>query len=220
MAQLAAMLGEPERVHFTRLDPGSTVIVHETEPGAYELVRGRVQEIELADAPKDALAAFREIDALLSEDNATGELITPDNVIRFRGITRPKPIVYGGFNQRGSLDGVLVRVGGRGETVPVHIQSEQGAEPFVCQAGRDIARRIAPHIFEDVLRVHGEGRWHRDGDGTWKLERFTIHDFEVLDDTPLPDMLARLRAAPGNGWEAFDDPLGELARLRGEEEHH
>ena len=46
------------------------------------------------------------------------------------------------------------------------------------------------------------------------LDRFTITDFEVLDDAPLSAVVARLRKIPGSEWNEIDDPWGELDRIR------
>lgn len=84
-----------------------------------------------------------------------------------------------------------------------------------------MARRLAPHLFAARLRFHGNGRWERDADGNWNLRRFNIAEFEVLDDAPLHEIVARLRQVPGNGWMEIDDPYVESQRLRqGPDEAH
>jgi len=77
-----------------------------------------------------------------------------------------------------------------------------------------MARRLAPHLFATRLRVHGNGKWERDEEGSWNLKRFNIAEFEVLDDAPLREIVARLRQVPGNGWREIDDPYVELRYLR------
>jgi hypothetical protein len=121
--------------------------------------------------------------------------------------------VFGPFNQEGSLDGVVVRLGGINDPVPVHLESDSGN--YQCQASRALARELAKHIFETPLRVYGVGRWFRNVDGEWLLENFTIRDFHPLNGEPLSAVIAKLRTVPGNEWAASDDPLRELNRIRG-----
>lgn len=84
-----------------------------------------------------------------------------------------------------------------------------------------MARRLAHHLFGDPLRVQGEGRWERDADGLWLLRRFSIKNFEVLDDATLSEAVDRLREVEGSGWKEVDDPHAELDQLRhGSDEVH
>jgi len=81
-----------------------------------------------------------------------------------------------------------------------------------------MARRLAPCLFGGTIRVSGNGRWKRPADGRWELVRFDIRDFEVLDETPLAEVVDRLRAVRRSGWPEIDDPVAELQRLRDEVE--
>jgi len=74
------------------------------------------------------------------------------------------PLTFRAFSQPGVLDGVLIRVGGRDDTVPVHLRD--GERIHLCHAARDMAKRLAVHLYGPVLRVQGNGRWKRDADGT------------------------------------------------------
>ena len=223
MQDLAALLGEKEHVHFVRLEEGSMTLVQKIDPESLPKVCARISAINVAqgEAPQDAVRAFRAIDRRLAEDNAAGRLYQDDGapLIHFPGRENGKPLTFGAFNQPGSLDGVLIKIGGRDEMVPVHLQ--EGDAVYICNATREMACRLAPHLFTAALRVHGTGRWERDGEGAWILRRFTIGNFEVLDDAPLSNVVARLRQMPGSGWKEIDDPFAELQRLRqGPDEAH
>lgn len=214
MAALAALLGHSERVHFVRLEGGSTVLVQEIEREAAPRVRERVENIRSGDGPAEGLKAFQTLDRILAQDNAIGVLCEPAGaeIIRFPGRERPKPVVYGSFRQQGSLDGYLVRIGGKDQTK--HATLMEGDVVRRCEMTEAMAYDLAQHIFRTPLRVFGEGRWRRAPDGSWELEQFTVSHFEVLDDASLPDVVARLRAIEGSDWRSFDDPLGELHRIR------
>lgn len=214
MADLAALLGEPERVHFARLEEGSTVLVQTIEEAAAPKVANRVRRVPGGDAPADAVRAFQNLDRRLAQDNAVATLTAPDGaeVIRFPGRERPTPLTYGSFRQQGSLDGVLVSIGGRDESA--HATLEDLGQFWRCETTREMARKLSRHLYEKPLRVFGEGRWRRDPEGSWALERFVASHFEVLDDAPWPETVARLRKIEGAEWKQLDDPLEELARLR------
>lgn len=216
MAALAVLLGETERVHFARLEEGSTVLVQEIEAPAAPKVEERVKQVQLGGGPSDALRAFQDLDRKLAQDNATGALYTHQGaeIIRFPGRERSRPLAYGAFRQQGSLDGQLVRIGGRDETV--HATLQDGATTSRCEMTREMARDLARHIFGPPLRVFGEGRWRRDPDGKWTLEQFRVSHFQVLDDAPWPETVARLRAIEGSDWRLLDDPFAELRRIRGD----
>ena len=131
----------------------------------------------------------------------------------FPGKSRPLPVVYGPFRQDGTIDGQVIRVGGKDATIPVHLRD--GAIVHTgLNASEEIARRIAQHLLGPTVRVHGTGTWLRQGDGTWILESFKIADFEILDEAPLGDIVARLRTVRNSGWEEVPDPVRELLEDR------
>lgn len=218
MARLADLLGHEQSVHFDRIEKGSAVLVPKIDDPDVPKVQERLQAVRRHAGPKDAQKAFEQLDRMLAKDNAIGTLIedTDAEIIKFPGRTRPQPITYGPFNEQGALSGVLIRIGGKDETVPVHIQD--GDVIYKCNTNREIARELAHHLFASPIRVKGSGRWHRDEEGAWELDRFNISEFEELDDAPLGEAVQKLRAVPGSGWKDSVDPLGELQRLRGDDD--
>lgn len=205
MAELAHLLGEEERVHFSRLEPGSTILVSSVEEPAAPKVEERLRKVHDGSAPKDALKGYRALDTLLAKDNAIATLTGDEGaqIIAFPGRTRPKPVRYGPFREHGSLDGVVIRIGGRGDPVPVWLTDAEGAE-FSCQTSLEISKRLASHYRGATLRVYGSGKWTREEDGSWLLQQFDIDDFEILDDAPLTDMVEKLRSVRGGDWSEID----------------
>ena len=134
-------------------------------------------------------------------------------IIRFPGREDIELVTFGAFNQEGSLDGIVIRVGGKQESVPIHLQSGQ-VFYTTCEATRNLAKLLAHHIFSSEIRVYGTGRWYRSEDGRWVLERFRISSFEVLRDAPLSSVVAGLRQVKGSEWETLSDPWGELEKIR------
>ncbi|WP_200243651.1 hypothetical protein [Thiohalocapsa halophila] len=219
MRDVATLLGETEHVHFVRVDPGSALLVQSVEHESLHNVQARLRaDFAQGEGEAEALRAYRNIDKRLAEDNASGALFEPDGaeVIRFPGRETPQPLTFGAFTQPGTLDGVLIRIGGKDDSVPVWLQQDEAL--YKCTATREMACRLAPQLFKAELRVQGSGRWERNAEGAWHLKKFSISAFEVLDDTPLPAVVERLRQVPGSGWKETQDPYAVLRGLRGDAE--
>jgi len=217
MGDLASLLGESSHVHFLRLDEGSTQIVHFIDDEALPKIDERLDRTQRGEGPSDALEAVKRINRKLREDNGTGVLIeaTAAEIIRFPGRELSEPVSFGAFNQQGSLDGIVIVVGGKTDPVPVHVQSIEDPDRIHhCYAPRPVAKELASYIFGPELRVSGIGRWSRDVEGKWNLERFTINSFEILSDQSLTSIVASLRAVKGSEWESLDDPWSELDLIR------
>ena len=142
MGELARLLGTPDQVHFVRLEEGSAVLVQRVEPEAAPDVKERLHALQQDNPPDDAARSFVALNRYLADDNATGILQEGEgaDVIRFPGGEEPAPVTFGAFNQTGVLDGVLIRIGGRDDTVPAHLRD--GETIHLCNATREMARRL------------------------------------------------------------------------------
>lgn len=219
VSALAKLLGEQGNVHFQGIESGSAVLVANIDRPAQLRVRERILAVRDGGGPSDARKAFADLDEMLRKDNATGTLSDGAGgvVIPFPGRNRPEPLVYGPFREDGTIDGQLIRVGGRDETVPVHLRDGTVIHTgLVCTP--EIARRIAPHLYGPTLRLHGTGTWVRTGAGVWELRNFRISDFEVLDDAPLLEIVGNLRKVKGSDWSTVPDPVRALLAERHSDE--
>jgi hypothetical protein len=219
LADFAALLGRDNAVHFVGLETGSTKLAARVEFEDVPKVTLRLNEIRRGVPPKDATKLFAQIDARLANDNAVGRILIEGGkgaaaaeLLAFPGRERPKAQTWGPFNEDGNLDGLLISVGGKDETVSLRLQNGDTTYSN-CDTTRTIARELGKHLFEPV-RVFGTGRWTREPDGTWTLMRFRVHRFEVLGTDSLRDTVNALRAVHGSGWKTMADPLVELADLR------
>jgi hypothetical protein len=215
MRALADLLGENKQVHFKGVDKGSAILVADVDDPAEVKVFDRLKAVRSGSAPPDAMKAFHVLDDYLRADNAVGRLIagSHDKVIAFPGRERPEPLTYGPFKQDGTLDGELIRIGGKDETISVALRDG----PIVhtkLETTLEIARQLKHHLFEGIVRLRGTGLWYRGGDGSWELRNFKIIGFEVLDGAPLNEVVDRLRNTPGNKWSEVPDPVRELLEQR------
>lgn len=213
LGELAILFGESKAVHFVRLEYGSTVPVIKIEREAVPKVRERVRRVERGDAPVEAMRAYQRINQKLKDDNAVGYVQEPAGaqIIQFPGRDDTQDGVFHAVRQQGSIDGEIIRIGGKGSVhVPLAIQYESQTFSH-CYAKRPVAKQIGKHLFEPI-RLFGTGRWSRAHSGAWTLDNFAVDRFEVLDDQPLSSALTLLRAIPGGDWGS--DSYREVQDLR------
>lgn len=216
LGKLAVLFGNKEHVHFMKVRKGSAIPEILVDESAVPKVSARLKLANSTDAPEDLARASRDINRMLRDDNATGTLRLKGGakIIDFPGKKTPlaeEAVVL----EFGELDGVVIKVGGKDETVPVLLEGEDGVF-YPCNTDRETARKLAPYIFGSAVRIAGRGKWRRTEDRIWELEKFDIKTFEPLDETPLVDVITAMRAIEGSDWNEFEDPQAELKRIRGE----
>lgn len=211
LAELAAMLGERSAVHFVRLDPGSTSVVHKIEREAIPKVRHRTASVRRGIGPRDAVRAYNKINRMLVADNGTAvwkaETEQADIII-FPGKEEVEER-FNGVKQHGTIDGEVIRVGGQRKLIPILLKSDE-REIAGCWADRLTAKALAGCLFEPV-RLFGIGRWNRDDHGKWSMDVFRIATFKRLRDVPLSEALAELRAV---STEWSPESYRELNKIR------
>jgi hypothetical protein len=219
MGDFAAILGKEHGVHFDHLETGSTKIVSRIDFEDAPKVTSRLRDISRGNLTKETAKIVNAIDDRLANDNAIGRVFELKDdgqpvaeILAFEGRTRIRPPSYGPFTQEGHLDGVLISVGGKDETISIRLQNGELIYSN-CETTRAIARELGKHLFEPI-RIHGTGRWTREPDGRWDLRNFRVQSFTTLEDGSLRDTVAALRAVQGNGWKDLQDPLAELDDLR------
>ena len=185
---------------------------------AEQTVRERSLSLKNDDPPADAPKGLRAMNRRPADDHATGILQDEEgfDVMRCDGQEAERERTIGPVKEAGTLDGVLIRIGGKGPTVPVHLMD--GNTLHKCTASRETAQELAVHLFSTTLRVEGNGIWEYTGDGRWILKRFDIERFRALSDTPLTEVARLLGEISGSGWGELEDPFAELMRLRDSDE--
>jgi hypothetical protein len=211
LRDLAALLGAENDAHFIEVSEGSAELVHEIPEPNYIAIQSRVIAAQRGAGPPDAVRGYRDLKTKLRHDQKQAEFLNDRGrkVIEFPS-QEAEPI-FGSVTQPGSLEGILIKLGGRDETVPVHLQDAD--RYYKCTATRAMAKELRAQLFERPIRIHGNGRWNRNDDGEWTLEWFKITGWEPLNDDALEAVLSRMRIAE-SGWDKIADPLQELRRIR------
>lgn len=213
LRELAKLLGSEDEVHFLRVDNGSADLTMECEAEVEPAITDRVQRAVKGQGPKEAVSAYKTIRGLLERDDKSAfmEWKDGDVVIHFPKKVSAGAETFGPFWQEGTLDGILVKIGGLDETVPVHLIYE--GSHHICNTTRNVAKTLGSHLYGHPIRVHGKGKWYRNAEGKWELRWFDIYHFEELNDDTLLDVVARLRAIP-NDLTKSKNPLSEIRRIR------
>lgn len=214
--ELAKLFGSTANVHLLKIRRGSHIQEFAVDQAAKASVERQLALVRTADAPEELVRPYRNVNEYLRVDGGSAVLKLKGGakVIDFPGCKTPlaEEVV---IHEAGTLDGVVIRVGGKDETVPVWLEGEN-REKLACTASRTIAKELATHLFGDAVRVSGTGRWRRNAERLWALEEFVIKSWEALDNTPLDEMVTKLRDVRGSGWELVDDPMAEWRRIRGQ----
>lgn len=214
--RFADLLGNADKVHFGALRPGSARILAKVDEEAHMDVKVQLMAVR---AQGESSAKVLRMDEYLSGRGWHGEVRNREGslVLSFPGALNAKaPEKERTVQQMDSLVGQVIKIGGRDETVPMTLETSEGAYVEVTVRGRDLAKRLAQHLFGKEIRVSGLATWRRDLDGAWSCSGMLVEHFEEPDGTPLSDLFELLRDVPGNDWNAMDDPIGEWKKLRGD----
>lgn len=202
LAQLARLVGEEEHVHFDRVKAGSAILKFSAEFSAAPKVRARIEQIQSAPETDEVRKPARALNIMLANDNAIGELreIPRGVIARFPGREQSRARI-GPVFEEGTVEGVLVRIGGVDKTAHALIETAE-RQVVSCTVSRDLARELGVHLYSHPLRFIGRGRWFRDEAGQWLLDDFTANSFERLEPESLASTFERLASIPENPLRA------------------
>ena len=220
MADFAELLGKDVEPKYHSITRGS-LRIRARVPTEREIdVKTPGLLLRTGDGPEDAVRARERISRRLGVNRAKRATLLDSSQSKVIEIPVEKPIEAAppvpSFVRAGSLQGRIIRIGGKQDTVSVEIQDVDGMI-YLCRTTREKARKLAREMFEPVVRVHGSGRWHRTDEGVWRVDDFQISHYEVLDDTTFAQTVGELRAIPA-GWKDLDDPHSELERIKNGEQ--
>ena len=216
VTDFARLVGEDAAPRFYSLRNGSMKLKVKIPRENEFDVKSRGFLLRTGDAPEDALRAQDRISKRLGMHRAKRATILDSTDTKIVEIPITKSAGHGttvpSMTKSGSVQGQVIRIGGKQDIVSVELQDVDG-HIYFCKAKRDIAKTIAREIFGSTVRANGTGRWTRDDDGVWHVEDFQIATFEVLDDDPLGVVVAQARSIHSE-WQDQDDPLIDAGILR------
>jgi hypothetical protein len=121
-------------------------------------------------------------------------------------------------HQHTTVDGVLSELVIRRGGAAITLRDLEGKVVQGEVLGVARVKALSAHLMGNSLRVSGNGKWMRVNDA-WRLVEFSVEAFEVLDETPLDQVLYQLRGLPNNGWATFENPLNVWKQMRGADGH-
>ena len=170
LAQLAALYGSTELVHFKKVKKGSAILQVSVEEPAYPKVLQRLQSVKLNEADTELQKTYKNIDRLLRNDNAVGSIsgIKGGKILDFPGRKLPSPEVVT-VTQPTTIDGVVIKIGGKDETIPVSLRDQEG-KIVNCQIrGEASAKELSRYYLSAPISAHVSGKWIRYPNGHWEI---------------------------------------------------
>lgn len=217
---LAIMLGRESAVHFRKLEPGSMCLISDVEAPDSLDVAPQLGLVDRGEGDPRAKKAYDVINNMLADDDTSGYICEEGDsnakIMDFPGANKARTKTFGLVEEEDSIEGILVRVGGTGRFVQLQLQDGRSTRSKI-EIDREMARQIAKHLFRPV-RLFGTGRWLRNEDGNWILQKFRVKYFIELEEGDIEELIKQLRASKGSRWGEMDDPMSVLMSLRHDEE--
>lgn len=142
------------------------------------------------------MKANTSIDEMLFQDNGAGFVeLNGSKVIDFAGRKRSPQHRIGPVRRKSVIDGQIFQIGGRDETINVHLRNaHKPSETYRSEVSIDLARKLMPHFLLGRVRLFGEGDWYRTDSG-WVMSpnSFTAHDFALIDESNLSRTITSAR---------------------------
>jgi hypothetical protein len=204
LQEIGEVLGVAHEMHLVRIEPGSTKPVFKMPISVANDARARAAMVQRGEGTARQKRANETIRQMVRRDGGRSASLKDKGgvLLDFPPEVEVAPIA--GVRQPTTFDGVLLRVGGPGETTPILMQGHAGEVQAGFSAPRALAKQMAPRIFEPI-RVNGIGSWARSTAGEWTLEKMLIQSFEPLEDEALSAVVAKLRAVPVTWPQNADD---------------
>lgn len=219
MSRLADVMGSKAYLRFKGLRKGSARLLAEVLPEAQHDVFVQLSYASNGEGP--AAQRAHRLNVLLGSIGLRAELRDWEGrvLLRLPGAANDAPAKgVRTVQQMDSLVGVVIKIGGRDETVPMTLQSSTGEYVDVNVKGRDLAKQLGMRLFGEPVRVSGLATWTCDQQGRWECTTMMVDEFQSLDDTSLPVLFQALMQVPGNDWHRLNDPHEYYRRWNSEDE--
>lgn len=185
---LADLYGNWDDITFAKIGSGSAKLAPKMSKARADQVKADLIAVSKGIGPKCQLEALAELDQTLTRDGFTARLpVKRGVVLEFPKVNRIAAGIIGPITQDDSIQGIILKVGGYDETVPVHIE-DANRDRHICTTNRGVASELGKHLFKETVRLYGEATWFRYASGEWKMDKFRVRSFDVLDDTSLREI--------------------------------
>lgn len=212
--QLSLLYGNKDKVHFKSVESGSALLKANIENEAYPKVMARIDLIGHSNEIKEVSKAYEQINELLKQDNATGEIKIGGKVIPFPGKNKisEECITIEQFTE---IDGVVIKIGGKDNSIPVTILDKEG-KTYNCQIyGVSRAKDLSKYFHGQTLRIGGEAKLIRHPIDGWSIHSLIIENFEPIEDNSLNSIFEDMKMTEGMGWLSEDSPIETWLNIRG-----
>jgi hypothetical protein len=205
--------GNSDKLHLVRMEKSSAVPVIGIESQEAIKTERRILGLKTGAGSANARRGFDQLNAALAEHGYSAVLKGPaGKLIEFPGKKQPKQEPSAGpVTDEAIVDGEVVQISGRDETISVYIRRERQEQ--ICTGSRAQGKDLAKFLFSDV-RIFGIGQWTRNPEGKWELEDVKIKDFAPLCKEKLSDTIERLHSIKSEAVAAIPDPMKFIADLR------
>lgn len=210
VTDLAELFGDEGDIHLVRVEGGSVSPCIVVEDRAIPRVDRRLLSVRTGDATAATKRVVKSINEKLSEDDSTAKIISPSGkgILEFPGRRRQVEETIGPIYEVTSVQGEIVEMSGRDESVQVYVK--EGQTVYICHTTRDTGKQLRSLLWESV-RLSGRGKWIRDREAKWQLEDFEIQGFEPLRVDPLSKVVGNLRSIESpelknlSAWEVLTE---------------
>jgi hypothetical protein len=196
LKQFSELLGHDANVYFDKVEKSSAALAAYSDNTATPKIRERIEKVIEGTAPGLALKSNTTIDDMLLHDNATGFIdLGQSKLLEFPGRKRAPLHKIGPVRRKTILDGQIFQMGGKDETINVHIRNaHKPNETHRCVVAIDLAKRLTPYLWGPTVRLIGEGDWYRTEIG-WSMSpnSYAAYDFIPLDDIGLEKAISSVR---------------------------
>jgi hypothetical protein len=189
LKEFASLLGNEANVHFDKVEKNCAALASFSDRTVTPKIRRRLEEVIEGSAPKTAIKSNSTIDEMMRADNAAGyvDFGGKTKLIEFPGRKRAPQQRIGPVQRRSVIEGQIFQIGGKDETINVHLCNPQKpSETYRAEVSISLARKLMPYFLVGKVRLFGEADWYRT-DAGWLMSpnSFTAVDFAPLVDCGL-----------------------------------
>jgi hypothetical protein len=138
LKNFSALVGTDADIHFEKVGKGSAALVNRVRDDIVMETRSRIAAAERGDAPPDAIRGLIGLKELYRLDETTGRI--KEDGHKLLEFPKPKAVQYGTIVEEGTLEGFVIRIGGKDETA--HVTIQDGSKTHSCVTTTDRMRQI------------------------------------------------------------------------------